>query len=93
MSQGLNPLEGMRFLSSAICLDQVSVTHPASYSVGTRLRCTPGHSPRCRAKTKYELNYTSTPLIWLYGVGRDNFYSYSGFKMCHMYTNAEYGLQ
>jgi hypothetical protein len=60
MSQGLNPGESKRFLSSAICPDWVSVTHPASYSIGTRLRCTAGHSPPCRAKAKYELSYTST---------------------------------
>jgi len=90
MSRGLIPSEGKRFLSSAICPDWVSVTHSASYSVGTRLRCTADHSPPCRAKAKNELSYTSTLPIWLHGAGRDNFYSYSGFKMCHMYTNAGY---
>jgi len=93
MSWGLNPSEGKRFLSSARCSDRVSVTHSASYSVGTRLRCTDDHSPPCRAKAKNELSYTSTLPIWLYGVGRDNFYSYNGLKMCQMYNNAEYGLE
>jgi len=60
MSQGLNPGESKRFLSSAICPDWVYVTHPASYSIGARLRCTAGHSPPCRAKAKNELSYTST---------------------------------
>jgi hypothetical protein len=93
MSQGLNPSEGKRFLSSAICPDWVSVTHPASDSIGTRLRCTVDHSPPCWAKAKNKLSYTSALLICLHGVGRENFYSYSGFKMCQIYTNAEYGLE
>jgi hypothetical protein len=59
MSQGLNPSEGKRILSSVICPDWVSVTHPTSYSIGTRLRCTVDHSPPCRAKAKNELSYTS----------------------------------
>lgn len=60
MSQGLNPSEGKRILSSAICPDRASVTHPASYSICTRLRCTADHSPPWRAKAKNELRYTST---------------------------------
>jgi hypothetical protein len=59
-SQGLNPNQGKRFLSSAICPDRASVTHPASYSISTRLRYTVDHSPPWRAKVKNELSYTST---------------------------------
>ena len=59
MSQGLNPSERKRFLSSAVCPDQASVSHPASYSIGTRLTCT-DHSHPWRAKAKNELSYTST---------------------------------
>jgi len=78
MVQGLNPSRSKRLFSSKH--QTVSRTHPASYSVGTRVFFTGVKQPRCgvkhscpsSAKVKNECSYTSTPLICLHGVDWKN---------------------